>query len=208
VSYHVPEHDPRSLLEDQGLPDLEKGTPQQQWAVDPQLAPVPGDSPSALDEYGTTASEEAAGQSLGRELARERPDPIMREEARADEWPAARPEEEAAAQPDLGIGRGPLSEAGESVVLDAPTGPVLTEDNPWSDLDTGFHPRDDMGYGNPPQPEEPTGRVWDDPRPSGRLVAPDEGAHSVTEPDEIAREVGPDFGGYSAEEAAMRVDPE
>jgi hypothetical protein len=74
--------------------------------------------------------------------------------------------------------------------------------------DTGYHPRDDMGYGNPPQPEEPIGRVWDDPRPSGRLVAPDEGAHPVTEPDEVAQEVGPDFGGYSAEEAAMRVDPE
>jgi hypothetical protein len=207
VSYHVPEYDPRSLLEDEGIPDLEKGTPQQQWAVDPQLAPVPGDSPTGIDEYGTTASEEAAGESLDRELAREQPDPIMREEARADESLAARAEDKAAQQPDIGIGRGPLSESGESVVLDAPVGPVPTEDSLWSD-DTGFYPGDDAGYGNPPQPEEPIGRVWDDPRPSGRLVAPDEGAHPVTEPDEVAQEVGPDFGGYSAEEAAMRVDPE
>jgi hypothetical protein len=207
VSYHVPEYDPRSLLEDEGIPDLEKGTPQQQWAVDPQLAPVPGDSPTGLDEYGTTASEQAAGESLDRQLARERPDPIMREQARADESLAARAEDEAAQQPDIGIGRGPLSESGESAVLDAPVGPVTTEDSLWSD-DTGFYPGDDTGYGNPPQPEEPIGRVWDDPRPSGRLVAPDEGAHPATEPDEVAQEVGPDFGGYSAEETAMRVDPE
>jgi hypothetical protein len=207
VSYQVPEYDPRSLLEDEGIPDLEKGTPQQQWAVDPQLAPVPGDSPTGVDEYGTTASEQARGESLDRELARERPDPIMREQAWADESPATRVEDEAAQQPDLAIGRGPLSESGESVVLDAPVGPVPTEDSPWSD-DTGFYPGDDEGYGNPAQPEEPIGRVWDDPRPSGRLVAPDEGAHPDTEPDEVAHETGPDFGGYSAEEAAMRVDPE
>lgn len=207
MSYHVPESDPRLPLEDEGIPDLDKGTPQQQWAVDPQLAPVPGDSPVGLDEYGTTASEEAAGESLGRELARERPDPIMREDARADDTPAARVEDEAAQQWDIGIGRGPLSESGESLVLDAPTGPIPTEDNPWAD-DTGFYPGDDLGYGNPPQPEEPIGRVWDEPRQAGRLVTPDEGAHSDTEPDQVAQEVGPDFGGYSAEEAAMRVDPE
>ncbi|MFI7444902.1 DUF5709 domain-containing protein [Nonomuraea indica] len=32
----------------------------------------------------------------------------------------------------------------------------------------------------------------DDLRPAGRLVAPDEGAHADTEPDEVARKVGPD----------------
>jgi hypothetical protein len=205
VSYHVPERDPRSPLEDEGIPDLEEGAPQQLWAVDPQRAPVPGDSPTGVDQYGTTASEQVVGQSLGREVARERPDPIMREYARADNPPTAQLEEEAAAQPD--IGRGPLSESGESVVLDAPAGPIPTEDNPWSD-EVGSYPGDDAGFGNPPQPEEPVGRVWDEPRPAGRLVAPDEGAHPDIEPDEAAREVGPDFGGYSAEEAAMRVDPE
>jgi hypothetical protein len=207
VSYHVPEPDPRSPLEDEGIPDLEEGAPGQQWAVDPQRAPVPADNPAGVDLYGTTASEQAAGESLARELASERPDPIVREEARADDSPAARLERETVAQPDIGIGRGPLSESGESVILDAPVGPIPTEDSPWSD-DTGFHPGDDAGFGNPPQPEEPTGRVWDDPRPAGRLVAPDEGAHPVTERDEVAQEAGPDFGGYSAEEAAMRVDPE
>ena len=205
MSYQVPEPDPRSLLEDEGIPDLEEGVPGQQWAVDPQRAPVPGDITAGIDEYGTTASEQAAGESWDRYLSRERPDPIVREDIRADGTPAARVEDEAAQQPD--IGRGPLSESGESLVLDAPAGPVPTEDNPWPD-DTGFYPGDDEAYGNPPQPEEPIGRVWDPPRPAGRLVAPDEGAHVVTDPDEVAQEVGPDFGGYSAEESAMHVDRE
>jgi hypothetical protein len=205
VSHHVPEPDPRSPLENEGIPDLDKGTPQQQWAVDPQLAPVPGDSPVGVDEYGTTQTEQASGEGLDRQLARERPDPITREEARAGNSPAARVEDEAAQQPD--IGRGPLSESGEGVVLDASAGPVPTEDSSWPD-DSGFYPGDDAGFGNPAQPEEPAGRVWDEPRPAGRLVAPDEGAHPDTEPDEVAQEAGPDFGGYSAEEEAMRVDPE
>jgi hypothetical protein len=208
VSYHVPEHDPRSPLEDEGIPDLEEGAPQQQWAVDPQRAPVPGDSPAGVDEYGTTASEEAMGESWDRYLARERPDPIVREEARADDTPAARVENEVAEQPDIGIGGGPLSESGESLVRDAPTGPIPTMDDRWLDADFGSYPGDDAGFGNPPQPEEPIGRVWDGPRPAGRLVAPDEGAHPDIEPDEVAEEEGPDFGGYTAEEAAMRVDPE
>jgi hypothetical protein len=207
VSYRVPEPDPRSPLEDEGIPDLEEGAPGQEWAVDPQRAPVPADNPAGVDEYGTTASEEAAGESWDRYLARERPDPIVREDTRADGTPAVRVEDEAAQQPSIGIRRGPLSESGESVVLDAPVGPVSTGDSPWRD-DTGYYPGDDAGFGNPPQPEEPIGRVWDEPRPAGRLVAPGEGAYPDTETDEVAQEVGPDFGGYSAEEAAMRVDPE
>ncbi len=42
----------------------------------------------------------------------------------------------------------------------------------------------------------------------GRLVAPDEGARSDTEKDMVASDVGTDLGGYSAEEAAMHVEPE
>lgn len=42
-------------------------------------------------------------------------------------------------------------------------------------------------------------------RRSGRLVAPDEGAHSDTEKDVVARDVGIDGGAASAEEAAMHV---
>ena len=42
----------------------------------------------------------------------------------------------------------------------------------------------------------------------GRLVEPDEGARSDTEADLIAEDVGTDVGGYSAEEAAMHLEPE
>jgi hypothetical protein len=43
-----------------------------------------------------------------------------------------------------------------------------------------------------------------DPR-AGRLVAQDEGAHPDEEPDLVARDVGIDAGGASAEEAAVHV---
>lgn len=42
----------------------------------------------------------------------------------------------------------------------------------------------------------------------GRLVEPDEGARSDTEADLVAHDVGTDLGGYSAEEAAMHIEPE
>jgi hypothetical protein len=42
----------------------------------------------------------------------------------------------------------------------------------------------------------------------GRLVEPDEGARADTEADMVAADVGTDLGGYSAEEAAMHLEPE
>jgi hypothetical protein len=42
----------------------------------------------------------------------------------------------------------------------------------------------------------------------GRLVEPDEGARADNEPDMVAADVGTDRGGFSAEEAAMHVEPE
>jgi hypothetical protein len=42
----------------------------------------------------------------------------------------------------------------------------------------------------------------------GRLVEPDEGARTDTEADLVASDVGTDLGGYSAEEAAMHLEPE
>ena len=42
----------------------------------------------------------------------------------------------------------------------------------------------------------------------GRLVEPDEGARSDTEADLVASDRGTDLGGYTAEEAAMHVEPE
>jgi len=42
----------------------------------------------------------------------------------------------------------------------------------------------------------------------GRLVEPDEGARTDSEKDMVASDVGTDLGGYSAEEAAMHLEPE
>jgi hypothetical protein len=42
----------------------------------------------------------------------------------------------------------------------------------------------------------------------GRLVEPDEGAHTDTEKDVVASDVGIDGGGESAEEAALHVEEE
>jgi hypothetical protein len=66
-----PGRDPESPLEDEGIPDMQDGTPQQQWASDPQQQPVPGDEPLAVDEYGTTADEQREGEPLDGRLARE-----------------------------------------------------------------------------------------------------------------------------------------
>ncbi|TMS00624.1 DUF5709 domain-containing protein [Nonomuraea basaltis] len=184
MSQHTPEHDPRSRFEDEGIPDLQDGTPEQQWAVDPQEAPLPADHPTAVDEYGTTTDEQIQGEPLDSRLGRELPEeqPLYGEDE-----PVTAPEESTAEEPaltqDSGLGVG-------------------------SDLDTEFEPGDGVDPDWQAQPEEPSGAVWDDPRRAGRLVAPDEGAHTDAEPDEVARELGPDGGGYTAEESAMRVEPE
>ncbi|MGI5267659.1 DUF5709 domain-containing protein [Nonomuraea sp. CA-218870] len=171
MTEHTPEHDPHSRFEDEGIPDLQDGTPEQQWAEDPQEAPLPADRPIAVDDYGTTVDEQIQGEPLDGRLEREVP------------------EEEASFGTDtpVTVQRAPRSDPDER---------PLTEDGGLgvgSDLDTDF--------------QEDTG-VDEDPGRAGRLVAADEGAHPDTEPDEVARDVGPDMGGYSAEEAAMRVEPE
>jgi hypothetical protein len=61
-------------MEDEGIPDLQDGYPEQYWAEDPQRAPVPGDRPIAVDDFGTTAEERSEGESLEGRLSREEPD--------------------------------------------------------------------------------------------------------------------------------------
>ncbi|SDQ72861.1 DUF5709 domain-containing protein [Thermostaphylospora chromogena] len=187
MSEHTPEHDPHSRFEDEGIPDLQDGTPQQQWAVDPQEASLPADHPVAVDEYGTTEDEQLRGEPLTDRLAREVPEEKPEFGA---EGPIGRPE----AAPGGDRDSSALTEEGGLGV--------------GSDLDTRRRQDTDVEPEWPAQPEEPSGRVWDEPRRSGRLVAPDEGAHGDTESDEVAEEVGPDSGGYTAEESAMRVEPE
>lgn len=52
-----------------------------------------------------------------------------------------------------------------------------------------------------PYPEDREERV-------GRIVGTDEGAREDHEPDAVAHDVGTDRGGFTAEERAMRVEPE
>lgn len=189
MNHRTPEPDPRPRFEDEGIPDLEDGAPERQWAVDPEEAPVPGDQPAAVGDYGTTVDEGVQGEPLDGRLAREEPE---QEPGLAAGEPAAR------ADPGAG---GSTGEDEDSVTPDSGLGV-------GSDLNTGYQPDEGAGQEWPAQPEEPSGRVWDEPRRAGRLVAPDEGAHEDTEPDEVAEEAGPDRGGYTAEEAAMRVEPE
>jgi hypothetical protein len=87
-----PGRDPESAFEDEGIPDMQDGTPEQQWASDPQEQPLPGDEPVGVDEYGTTADEQYENESLDRRLAREEVEP---------EEPAAGDDAEAAGE-DLG----------------------------------------------------------------------------------------------------------
>jgi hypothetical protein len=184
-----PEPDPHSELEDEGIPDLQDGTPGQEWAVDPQQAPVPRDHPIAVDDFGTTIEEQIEGEPLDLRVAREQPEeqPVFD----ANEVPEAPPDDpgetagdrEDSLIPDSGLGVG-------------------------ADLSTDYEPGPGPGPEWPGQLEEPSGQVWDDPRPAGRLVAPDEGAHPIVDGDPVADEVGPDIGGYTGEEAAMRVEPE
>lgn len=190
MSRNIPERDPHSEFEDEGIPDLQDGTPEQVWAVDPQRAPLPADQPAAVDNFGTTVEEQIEGEPLDLRLDHEIP----------EDQAMFGGEGEPVVQPAR------KGRADRTDNLDA-----LTQDSGLgvgADLDTEYEPDAWTAPDWEAQPEEPSGQVWDDPRPAGRLVAPGEGAHPDVEPDAIADEVGPDSGGYTAEEAAMRVEPE
>jgi hypothetical protein len=60
-------------LEDDGIPDLQDGVPEQDWMEDPQFHPVPGKGYTAATDSGTTAYEQSAGDSLSQRLDREIP---------------------------------------------------------------------------------------------------------------------------------------
>lgn len=190
MSHNMPERDPRSELEDEGIPDLQDSTPERQRAADPQRMPVPADQPTAVDDYGTTAAEQAEGEPLDQRVDREVPEDqamfggareAVRRPAAATEKPPDRSEDLDAVTTDSGLGVG-------------------------ADLDTEYEPDAGPAPGWEEQRGEPSGE--DLPRQAGRLVAPDEGAHPDEEPDAVGGEVGPDAGGYTAEEAAMRVEEE
>lgn len=142
MTSRIPE--PPSEFEAEGVPD--PGTLPENEDSTGQLAGaigVPRDVPVAVDDYGTTAAEQHAGEPLDGRLAREEPDVL-----------------DAADRP-----------ADESHVADTP-----------------FAEGSGQGI--------------------GRLVEPDEGARADEEKDMVASDVGTDLGGYSAEEAAMHLEPE
>lgn len=66
--------DPAASPEDEGIPDLQDGTPEAQRAEDPQRMPVPGERPVAAESFGTTHAEQVEGESLDDRLAEEEPD--------------------------------------------------------------------------------------------------------------------------------------
>jgi hypothetical protein len=61
--------------EDDGIPEVaQDDSPTLERAEDPQFAPMPGESPTASIDFGTTAFEQAEGESLTGRLERELPD--------------------------------------------------------------------------------------------------------------------------------------
>ncbi|GAB3894821.1 DUF5709 domain-containing protein [Microbispora bryophytorum] len=206
-----PQPDPRSRFEDEGFPDLQEGTPEQQWAEDPQEMPLPGDRPLGLDEYGTTPNEMREGESIGGRLSREVPDVDVRfgtEPGTAD----GRREEKAGEADDELLDSSEdeqaYSSGAEADVLGESGGrPAESYGAGTGDEAGGYGSGDPADYAtvNPAQP----GRYGTaEPGQAGRLVDPDGGMGVDTEKDMIAEDVGPDLGGYTAEEQAMRVEDE
>ncbi|GAA2612646.1 DUF5709 domain-containing protein [Streptomyces axinellae] len=66
--------DPGGDPEDEGIPDLQDGSPEQERASDPQQQPVPGDSPTAPTLAAPTPEELREGESLDERLAEEEPE--------------------------------------------------------------------------------------------------------------------------------------
>lgn len=143
MSSRIPE--PADGFEEEGLATAEPGLASKRITGDPQDdMPVPGDTPVAVDEWGTTALEEREGEPLAVRLSREEPDLLER---------------------------------------------------------AASTPADESAGSDQPYPEDRDERV-------GRIVETDEGARTDVEADAVAVDVGTDAGGFTAEERAMRIEPE
>jgi hypothetical protein len=80
-------HDPGADPEDEGIPDLQDGTPEAQEANDPLRLPVAGDRPTVAMERDTTVNEAIGRDPLERRLADEAPEPDPRAPAEEGEEP-------------------------------------------------------------------------------------------------------------------------
>ncbi|MDQ6648554.1 MAG: DUF5709 domain-containing protein [Actinomycetota bacterium] len=85
MSGRIPE--PASAAEEDGQPDMGYVLAEKEITGDAQegLELSPRDTPLAVDDYGTTAAEEAAGEPLDLRLSREEPDVLDRADLDADE---------------------------------------------------------------------------------------------------------------------------
>ena len=64
--------------EDGGIPETaQDDSPTMQRAEDPQFEALPGERPTATTDFGTTAREQAEGESLAGRLDRELPDDAL-----------------------------------------------------------------------------------------------------------------------------------
>ena len=78
--------------EDEGIPEVSQDdSPTMARSEDPEFAPLPGERPGSAADFGTTAREQAEGESLDGRLARELP----------DDAPDVRPAED----PDRAVGQ-------------------------------------------------------------------------------------------------------
>jgi hypothetical protein len=98
--------------EDDGIPEVaQDDSPTLQRAEDPEFMAMPGESPTATVDVGTTAREQAEGESLDSRLAREIPDDAP------DVRPAADPSR-AGAQFEQDLDTTPHTDSGTNATAD------------------------------------------------------------------------------------------
>jgi len=77
--------EPSDPFEDEGLASPDPGLAGKRITGDPQDDfPLPGETPIAVDEFGTTVAEQQEGEPLDLRLSREEPDVIERADAMPD----------------------------------------------------------------------------------------------------------------------------
>lgn len=145
------EREDRTRFEEEGIPDLQDGTPEQQAANDPQEAPPAGlEEPIAAEEHGTTVYEQVRGESLDQRLSRERADVAADPQQAEEEAVGPAPEEEGELPPD---------DAGRLVEQDAGTRTDQEKEATAADMGldgAGFEPEERAVYTEPEgSPEEP-----------------------------------------------------
>jgi hypothetical protein len=113
--------------EDDGIPEVaQDDSPTMQRAEDPEFMAMPGESPTATVDTGTTAFEQAEGESLDSRLAREVP----------DDAPDVRPAEDpsrADAQLEQDLDTTPPTDSGTNTTADdieATADPVVGGEGP------------------------------------------------------------------------------